>query len=353
MWFLSSNKVLGLDIGSSSIKIAELEVGRKGAKLLNFGIVPTPGNALNGGDITDVNAIASAVRGLYREIGAKRTNVAVGLFGTAVIVKKITIPRIEGNLVADQVRWEAEQYIPFDANAVSLEYHIINPKDTSENMDVLLIAAQNELVTAYQNIILQAGLKVGVLDVSAFALANLFEFNYGRPDGATVAILNIGSSITNFVVVDRGEVVFSRDMPIGGQNFTNDIHKEMGVTLVEAESLKLSAAAGGAVPDEVHTIINTTTEYVCEEVRNSFDFFLGSAGNAASGLNQVLYSGGGSATPGLINNLGRVTKHKFDWFDPFVRIASGSRKLSSEYLEQIAPYAGISLGLSLRKAGES
>lgn len=348
--FFGSSKVLGLDIGSSSIKIAELDVGRNGGKLVNFGIVPTPPNSLNGGDITDAASLSFAIKSLCKEIRASRTNVSIGMFGTAVIVKKISIPRIDIDLIADQVRWEAEQYIPFDPNSISLAHHVINPEGNSETLDLLLIAAQNELVSAYYKVVAGSGLKLGVLDVSSFALANLFEFNYGRAPG-TIGILNIGSSITNFVVITDGEVVFSRDMPIGGQNYTNDLHKEMGVTLAEAESLKLSASAGGAVPDEVHSIMTNTTETLTDEIRNSFDFYAGSSGGTS--LAQIFYTGGAASTLGLVKNVSQVTRLKFEWFNPFLRITSGNRKLSQAYLEQISPYCAIAVGLGLRKVGDT
>lgn len=348
--FFSANKVIGLDIGSSSIKIAEMDVGRSGAKLTNFGIVQTPANSINGGDIADPLGLSMAIRGLCSEIKIRRKNASIGMFGTAVIVKKITIPRIDLKLVAEQVRWEAEQYIPFDVNSISLAHHVINPKDSSETMDILLIAAQNELVSTYYSVVQGADLKLGVLDVSAFALANVYEFNYGRSEGQTIGLVNFGSAITNFVVVSSGEVVFSRDMPIGGQNYTNDLHKEMGVSIGEAESLKLSAASGGAVPDEVHRSLSTTTEMMTEEIRNSFDFFSGSSG----GLNvsQVYYTGGAAATPGLIRNLTQATRLNFEYLNPFLRIQSGSKKISTTYLEQITPFCAIAFGLGLRKMGD-
>lgn len=348
--FFSANKVIGLDIGSSSIKIAELDVGRSGAKLTNFGMVQTPANALSGGDITDPYALALAIKGLCTEIKTRRKNVSVGMSGTAVIVKRITIPRIDLKLVAEQVKWEAEQYIPFDVNSISLAHHVINPKENSETMDILLIAAQNELVTTYHTVVQSANLKLGVLDVSAFALANVFEFNYGRTQGQTVGLLNLGAAISNFVVVSGGEVVFSRDMPIGGQNYTSDIHKEMSVSIGEAESLKLSAASGGAVPDEVHRCLASTTEMMTEEIRNSFDFFAGSSGGLS--ISQVYYTGGAASTPGLMRNVNQATRINLEWLNPFLRIQSANKRISNMYLEQISPFCAISLGLGLRKVGD-
>lgn len=348
--FFGANKVLGLDIGSSSIKIAELDVSKNGAKLVNFGMAQTPPNSINGGDISDPGALSVAIKSLIMDMKSGRKNAAVGMFGTAVIVKKITIPRIDLKLVGEQVKWEAEQYIPFDVNSISLAHHVINPKDQSETMDILLIAAQNELVAEYYQVVQMADLKMGILDVSAFALANVFEFNYGRPEGQTVGIVNLGSAITNFVVISNGEVVFSRDMPIGGQNYTNDIHKEMSVSVPEAESLKLSAATGGAVPDEVHRVISSTTEQVTEEIRNSFDFFAGSSGGLS--ISQVYYTGGAAATPGLIRNLTQATRLEMEWLNPFRRITSGNKKISTMYLEQITPFCAVAFGLGLRKVGD-
>lgn len=348
--FFSANKVLGLDIGSSSIKVAELDVSKSGAKLVNFGMIQTPPGSINGGDIADVGSLAQAVKSVCHEIKTKRKNASIGMFGTAVIVKKITIPRIDLKLVPEQVKWEAEQYIPFDVNSISLAHHVINPKADSETMDILLIAAQNELVAEYFQVVQMADLKMGVLDVSSFALANIYEFNYGRNMGQTVGLLNLGSAITNFVVVSNGEVIFSRDMPIGGQNYTTDLHKEMSISVAEAESLKLSAASGGAVPDEVHSILSSTTEVLTEEIRNSFDFFSGSSGGQH--ISQVYYTGGAAATPGLIRNVSQATRLNLEWLNPFLRVTSGNKKISTMYLDQITPFCAVAFGLALRKVGD-
>lgn len=345
--FFSSKKVLGLDIGSSSIKVVELDVSKNGAKLVNFAMAQTPPNAINAGDVKDTAALGAAIRSAVT--GMKRKNVCVGMSGTAVIVKKITIPRLDLKAVADQVKWEAEQYIPFDVNSISLAHHVINPKEDSPNMDILLIAGQNELVSEYYQVVQAADLKMGVLDVSAFALANIFEFNYGRsPEG--IALLNVGSALTNLVVVSNGEVVFSRDMQNGGQQYTNEIHKEMGVSLFDAESLKLDASTGKAVPDEVHKALNSATDAIVEEIRNSFDFFAGNSNGI--NISRVFFTGGASSTPGLIRNLTQATRIEFEWLDPMRRVVSGNKNLSATYLEQIKPFCAVSFGLGLRKLGD-
>lgn len=349
MFFLSK-KVIGLDIGTSSIKMAELDISRKGIQLVSFGFSPSPSNSLNGGEISNTNAISQAVRKLVTELKSKRKVVSTGMWGTAVIVKKITIPKIDKKMIAEQIKWEAEQYIPFDINDISLAYHVIASATTSETMDLLLVAAQNELVNQYNSVITGAGLEVGVLDVSGFALANLFETNYGKIPSQTVGLLNFGAGVTNFVVVNNGDVIFSRDIPVGGFNYTNEIHKEMGVTLPEAESLKLSAVAKGPVPDEVHSIISSTNEIITEEIRNSLEFFSGS--NSGSQINMCYVSGGSSVIPGLTDHIGRVIGVSTEFLNPFAKIKAG-KGLNPTYLQQIAPFAPIALGLGLRKASDS
>jgi type IV pilus assembly protein PilM len=350
-----SKKVIGLDIGTSSIKMAEMDVSGKGAQLLSFGFAPTPPNAVSGGEIVDVGAIGMAIQPLIQELKTKRKNVATSMWGTAVIVKKITIPKMDAKLVRDQIRFEAEQYIPFDINSISLAHHILMTSGSPDTMDILLIAAQNELVSQYMQVVEFCGLKCSVLDVSGFALANSFELNYGRFPGEVIGLLNFGASITNFVVIQNGEVIFSRDIPVGGVNYTNEIHKALGVTVLEAEALKLSAVSrrevSGEVPDEVHNIINSTNEAFAEEIRSSIDF-LGATTNGLV-LNRCYFTGGSSATSGLIEAISGTNNMPMELFNPFLKVRANPKKFSPDYLDQISAFAGIATGLALRSVGDS
>ncbi|WP_374078171.1 type IV pilus assembly protein PilM [Bdellovibrio bacteriovorus] len=349
--FFKSKKVIGLDIGTSSIKLAEMDFSGKGAQLLSFGFAPTPPNSVSGGEIVDIASVGVAIQSLINEVKSKRKSIATAMWGTAVIVKKITIPKMDKKLIKDQIRFEAEQYIPFDINNISLAHHILAGSSSPDTMDILLIAAQNELVTQYTQVIEVSGLTCGVLDVSGFALANAFELNYGKIPGEVIGLLNFGASITNFVVVQNGEVIFCRDIPVGGANYTNEIHKAMGVTVAEAEALKLSAISRREVPDEVHSIISATNEAVTEEIRSSLDFL--SATTNGLVLNRCFYTGGSSATSGLTETVSRVTGILLEPFNPFLRVKANPKKFSPEYLEQISSFAGVVTGLALREVGDA
>ncbi|MFP5518670.1 MAG: type IV pilus assembly protein PilM [Bdellovibrionia bacterium] len=348
--FFSSKKVIGIDIGSTSIKVIEVDSSRKGANLLSFAVVPTPPGAIYGGEIHDIAAIAMALQAAITELKTKRKNAATAMWGTAVIVKKIQMARVDRKLLREQVRFEAEQYIPFDLNNVSLAHHELMTNNSPETMDVLLVAAQNELVLQYSQVIETAGLNCSILDVSGFALANCFELNYGkRPE--TVGILNFGASITNFVVIQNGEILFARDILAGGSSYTNEIHKILGVTVEEAEALKLSASAGREVPDEVHSILSQTNEVVVEEIRSSLDFLAATSSEVS--IQKFYFTGGAALTPGLIETASRGLGLSFEPLNPFVNLKANPKKFSPGYLDQIHYLIPVSLGLGLREVGDA
>ncbi len=349
--FFSNKKIIGLDIGTSSVKIAELEASRRGLVLNCFNVYPLIPGAVNGGEIVDGAAVTQAIDSVVRQSGTKRKNVATGMWGTSVIVKKISMPRMDEKVVAEQIKWEAEQYIPFDVNEISLEHHILRSmRGPTENMEVLLVAAKQEFVFRFLEVVEAAGLHCTCVDVSGFALANCFEFNYGVMNQPT-AVLNIGAGITNFVVVDKGEVIFSRDIAVGGYTYTSDLNKGMGVSLQEAEALKISASLGQEVPDEVNNVMASTSEAVIDEIRNSFEFFSATSGGLA--VQKFYVTGGSIFVPGLVETLSKNTNVPFEVMDPFAKISANSKNIPPDYLMQIRPISAIALGLAMRKDADA
>jgi type IV pilus assembly protein PilM len=349
--FFQSKKLIGLDIGTANIKMAEVDFSKKGSTLVNFAILPTPPRAISAGEISDPAAISDALKVLLGNIRTKRKNTAVGLWGTSVISKRITIPQMDEKLVGGQIRWEAEQYVPFDINEVNIDFKILKSFQSSpENMDILLVAARQDVAFLYQDIVQSAGLTCSVIDVSGFALANCFLNNWGSQKGQTVALLNVGAAITNFVVIENGEVIFCRDIPAGGLTYTTEIHKGMGISMEEAEAMKISACTGQAAPEDVTRIIAASHEGIAEEVQSSLDFFV----NTTPGLpvQQCLITGGASRTTGLINFLSQHTKMGFQIFDPFRSVKVNSRIMTPDYTNEIRDFASIALGLGMRAAGD-
>ncbi len=342
----SSKKVIGLDIGSSSIKLAELTVNSNGAVLDNFAVIPCPPMAVSNGEITDSVVIAESIKTAFKENSFRNRNACLGLSGTAVIIKKISIPRVDPKNLAEQVRYEAAQYLPFDISQVTLDHHVLPFSQSAENMDLLVVAAQNEFILSYLQSVGQAGLKCKILEVSSLALANAFELNYGKTS-EPIALFNFGSSITNFLVLFQGEVIFSRDIPVGGFHFTNEISKNMGVTFEEAETLKISQSQQLDVPEETRTFMNIALEHVTEEVRNSIDFYTATANGLT--LSKAYFTGGASLTAGLIEHLQDALKLPFEVLNPYKSIKAGNKKLTPHYLQQIAPFVAVACGLGIRQ----
>lgn len=347
--FFSSKKVIGIDIGSSSIKMAEMTIKSGGAYLDNFAVIPAPLQAISNGEITDTQLVAESIKAGFKDNGFKNKNASIGLSGTAVIIKKISIPKVDSKKLKEQIKFEAAQYLPFDISQVTLDHHPLSFTSNPENIDILVIAAQNEFILNYLSSINQAGLRCKILDVSSLALANVFEMNYGK-SAEPVALFNFGSNITNFLVLFQGEVIFSRDIPIGGFHFSNEISKNMGVTFDEAETLKIQQSTSQEVPEDTRTFMNMALDYVTEEIRNSIDFYTATAQGHL--ISKAYFTGGASLTAGLIEHLSDVLKIPFEVFNPYLTIKSGSRKITANYLQQILPFASIACGLASRQIGD-
>jgi type IV pilus assembly protein PilM len=350
--FFKSKKLIGLDIGTANIKMAEVDFARKGSTLVNFAIKPTPPRSISGGELTDPAAISETIKSMVIALKSKRKAAAVGLWGTSIITKRITIPTMDEKLVGGQIRWEAEQYIPFDINEVNIDFKILKNFQTSpETLDILLVAARQDIALLYQDIVQSAGLTCAVVDVGGFALANCYLNNWPSQKGQPVALMNLGASISNFVVIENGEVVFCRDIPVGGLTYTTEIQKGMSISLEEAEAMKISACTGQAAPEDVGKIIANTHEVIGEEIQSSLDFFV----NTTPGLpvQQCYVTGGASRTSGLLNYLSQHTKMGFQIFDPFKSVRLNDRNLTAGYVSEIRDFASIAVGLGLRASGDA
>lgn len=345
-----NKKLVALDIGTSSVKLAEIDMGARGPILRKFGVMPlAPGTIVNG-EILDFGTVSGTCESLVSASRTKRKNAITGMWGNTAIIKKISMPKMDSKLVAEQLKWEAEQYIPFDINEVCLEYHILSGKSaSSESMDVLLVAAKQEYVYRFIECIEAAKIKCAVVDIDGFALANCFEANYAS-QATPIALVNIGAGVTNFVAIVNGDVHFCRDISVGGGSITNDISKSMGVSVREAEALKISASFGQEVPAEVNSIIASANEQIVEEIKNSFDFYAATANG--TGCAKFYVSGGSVFIPGLVEQIAKAVSLPFEPFDPFNKIQYDKKVFTAEYIDQIKAICPVALGLAMRKISD-
>jgi type IV pilus assembly protein PilM len=351
--FRRTKAVVGLDIGSSAIKAIELKSSGKAFRVTAFASEPLPRDAIVDGAIIDAGAVADAIRRVFEAAGIKTKDVAASLSGNAVIVKKISLPVMTEAELGESIYWEAEQYIPFDIQDVNLDYQITDPGTGPESkgtMDVLLVAAKKEKIADYTGAIAQAGRSPVVVDVDAFAMQNAYEMNYGADPNAVIVLVNAGASAVNINIV-RGEVsLFTRDISIGGNAYTEAIQKELNLPFAGAEDLKKGIAADGVTFEEARPVLHAVNENVLLEIQKTFDFFKATA--ASDRIDRILVGGGTSRVDGFVARLGERFGAPVEPFDPFKRVTFEPGKFGLQSAADIAPVVPIALGLALRRAGD-
>jgi type IV pilus assembly protein PilM len=342
--------LVGLDIGSSSIKLLELKPVRGGYQLLHFGHAPLQGDAIVDGALMDAASVSDAIRSLVAVHKVKSREVATSVSGHSVIIKKISLPAMTDKELADQIRWEAEQYIPFDINDVTLDFQVLDRNGAGGQMEVMLVAAKKNMITDYSAVVAEAGLVPTVVDVDSFALSNMFEVNYPDERDKTVALINVGASVMNLNVVKRGTSSFTRDVSIGGKQFTEELQKQFSLSAEDAEGAKLGKPVQGVSHDDVLGALQQVAGALAGEVSRSLDFFASTAPEER--ISKILLSGGAARTPGLTEVVAERTGVPVEMANPFKKITCDPKVFDPEHIEHMAPSAAVAVGLALRKANE-
>ncbi len=349
---------IGLDIGSTSVKMIQLKEQRRRGQVVyalqSFGMKPLPPEAIVDGALMNSTAIVQATQELVSELRIKQKEVAIGVSGHSVIIKKISIPRMTQEELEESIQWEAEQYIPFDVKDVNIDTQILNPEanDATGQMDVLLVAAKKDMINDYTTVVSEAGLIPAVVDVDAFAVQNMFSSNYDVPD-RTIVLINAGASVVNINILSGGITVFTRDVTIGGNQFTEEIQKQLNVSFEEAEALKTGGGhseSEAVVPHEVERVMVTVAEQVAGEIQRSLDFYASTA--ADPHFSRVFLSGGTAKIPALFKTIETRVGVPVEIMNPFKAIEVDERKFDPAFITEVAPMAAVAVGLALRRAGD-
>jgi type IV pilus assembly protein PilM len=347
--FSKKKNLVGLDVGSSCVKAVELKPGKADTwQLSTVGLEYLPPEAIVDGQIMDSTSVIDAIQRVFAEYKIKTTDVATSISGSSVIVKKIQLPAMSEQELAESIHWEAEQYIPFDITEVNLDYQVLDQGAAGGNMDILLVAAKKDKINDYQSVITQAGRNPIVMDVDAFALQNAYEMNYGVEPNRVVAMVNTGASQTNINVV-RGETsIFTRDITtIGGNAFTDAIQKDLNVSYEQAENMKQGQ---GENAEAIAGILRSVTESVLLEVQKTFDFF--KATTSEDRIDRIVLSGGSARIPGLSDAMSERFDTRVEIFNPFQNVTYNPKDFDAEFLEEVGPACAIAVGLAMRKGGD-
>ncbi|HEX6188273.1 MAG TPA: type IV pilus assembly protein PilM, partial [Pyrinomonadaceae bacterium] len=340
MFKRGKKSMVGVDIGSSSVKAVELQGRGKDLQLLSLGFEALESDSVVDGQIIELNAVSNAISNIFNEHKIKTTQVAAGVNGHSVIVKNIVLPQMSDGELQESFAWHAEEHIPFDISDVNLDYHVMDR--SGDAIHVLMAACKRDKVANLKQTIQLAGKQPAIIDVDAFALQNCYELNYDPQPGQVVALLNIGASTTNINILNGVRSVFTRDATFGGNQYTSLLQKELGLTFDQAESVKRGMPLPeGAEVRDVGPIMDTVSDILALEIQKTMDFYRATVEDGDSAVQKILVSGGGSKLTGLADFLARRFEVAVEMFDPFRKIKVDARGFDPDYMREIVPEMAI------------
>lgn len=347
---------IGLDIGTSGVRAAELEFTKKGITLQKFGQVALPEGAVRDGEVQNTEAVAAALRELWSATHFSSKTVIVGVANQRVIVRQVELPAAPLDELRKTLPYQVPEAIPMPVEHALLDFYPLEEVTSPEGGQVLrgmLVAAARDMVSTQLEAVQLAGLRPVVVDLTAFAvLRSLAEADEVGMGGQPLeALVDVGSRVTNIVVHQGGVPRFVRILLMGGQDVTDAVAERRGVPQNEAEALKhehgLTQPQADASSDQqaLARVIDVAGQAFVDQVRGSLDYFVASSG--ASGIDRIVLTGGGSRLLGLAERLQEVTRYQVVRGAPFADLTIGSTGLDEDQLRYVEPLATVPVGLAL------
>ncbi len=345
--------MVGLDIGTSGVRAAELSTGKGPATLERFGQVALPAGAVRDGEVVDTDAVASALQQLWSQAKFSTKKVIVGVANQKVVVRQVDLPWLPADELRKSLSFQVQDFIPMPVEQAILDFHPLEEftNDAGGRMlRVLLVAAARDMVGSALEAVEKAGLQPGMVDLNSFALLrSLVTPETGLGSMQAEALVDIGASVTNIVVHQGGVPRFVRILLMGGADITDAVAERLGVPSDQAESVKqstgLAAVAGSAEAHPANRAIEAAGSAFVEEVRGSLDYYLAQPGAARIG--RVVLSGGGSRLVGLTSRLSAATRLPVEAARPMSLLKLGKTGLTDEQLAFVEPMVTVPVGLAM------
>jgi type IV pilus assembly protein PilM len=342
---LGRKSSIGLDIGSGYLKLVQFKDVKGGYELELFEMVPLPPELIVDGSIIDSLRLVDSLKELARKAKVKTKEAVISMAGhSSVIIKRVSLPDMSEEELSESIRFEAEQYIPFDIDDVNLDFQIIGPKEEPGQMDVILVAVKKDVINEYISVLKDSGFNCAIVDVNSFALENIYEVNYEIDPTKNVAIVNVGASTININVLKGGISVFTRDSAVGSNLHTEVLQREFNLTYEVAERLKKNEPVEDVSPQDAFSVMELASEEIIGEINRSLEYF-------HEEIQEIVLSGGCA----LLRDFPRLIAEKIGVetkvMEPFKNIRI-PKKFDVMYLEEIAPIAAVAAGLALRRAGD-
>ncbi len=340
--------MVGLDISSTAIKLLELSRSGGRYRVESYTVEPLPANSVVEKSIADVEAVGEAIRRAVKRSGTKSKHAAVAVAGSAVITKVISMPSSVGDdEMETQISLEADQYIPYPLDEVNLDFEVLGPSAKNpERVDVLLAASRSENVESRTAAAELGGLTARIVDVEAFAMENAFtliaEMMEDGGAGRTIAVVDIGATMTTLNVMHDRKSIYTREQVFGGKQLTEEIQRRYGLSYEEAG---LSKKQGGLPDNYIPEVLEPFKESMVQQVGRSLQFFFSSS--PYNGVDHIVLAGGCASIPDIDELIAQKTGTETSIANPFANM-SLSGKVRPESLSSDAPSMMIACGLALR-----
>lgn len=350
MFFKKKDHLVGLDIGSRSIKVGEVKDTSSGRTLTRFGAVDIAPGIIEEDGIKNPEAAADSISQMFKLYNIKQHSVAISVGGYSVIVKKINVQNMPEDQLQETIHLEAEQYIPFDISDVNLDFQILGGSELNPNqMSVLLVAAKKEMISDYLNVMELAGLNPCAIDVDAFALQNIYEANY-EAENECVALIDIGANKTSLNILKNNSSVFMRDVSLGCSQINHRIVSQTDCTADEAEEIKNNENQDKMPQEDLNEIVSSIVADWTTEIRRALDFFYSTYPDDQ--LKKIVLSGGGANIKEFRKMLGVQTSTEVSVINSFDKFHIDESNIDTTFLNKMAPQAAICLGLALRRVDD-
>ncbi len=348
MLFGKKKSVAGLDVGSSSIKMVELQGKLNSLNLVSLGFENLPDDTIVDGQIMELNVVSDVIQNICKNHNISANHVVTGVSGHSVIIKNIILPSMGADELEESIDWHAEEHIPYDLSDVNLDYQVT--AEDAEVTQVLIAACKRERIDNMKQAVQLAGKTPVVIDVDTFALQNCYEINYQPDDSQVVTLLNIGASTMNVNIVQGTRSLFTRDITVGGSQFTDVLQRSLGLSFQQAEAVKrgVTEAAEGIEETAIEPLMDNVTDLVAMEIQKTFDFYRATTDDSDMVVQKILLSGGGSKLQGLAEDLSTKLELPVEVLDPFRNIKVDTRKFDPDYLSEIMPEMAVAVGLAVR-----
>jgi type IV pilus assembly protein PilM len=344
---MAVSNLLGLDIGTSAVKLVEIDRSKKGHELTFAGLAPIPDGAVADKAIKKPDAVGAAINNLIRNSKTKLKQVSSSLSGKSVIIKQVTMNSMSDNQLEKQIEMEAEPYIPFDIKEVNLDFYIMGDRPEREGqMDVVLVAAKKDFMGEYMDLLSSLNLNPVVVDVDPFALEVMYEFCYPSVQEEVVALVNVGAATMNINILKSGASQYTRDLPIGGDSITREIMRFFDLDYRRAENVKRGADLDGINARNLRKIFQRSVEHFTAELQRILDFF--STNVSYDPIQKIFLSGGAAHTYALADTMENELNIPVEKIDPFRNIRVNERNFDMDYLDFVGPTMAVAVGLALR-----